>query len=176
MNPPGAPTTTPRGRVLVAGLGNIFLGDDGFGVEVARRLASQRLPEWVTLADFGIRGVHLAYELLDDKYATTILIDATPRGERPGTVSLIEPDLAAKRSPQASTADAHGMDPERVFEWVLRLGGKPGRVLLVGCEPERLDEEMGLSATVERAVPEAVRLVLELLERERSAPTVGCQA
>ena len=83
-----------RQRVLIAGIGNIFLGDDGFGVEVAKRLASEALPDWVRVADFGIRGLHLAYELLDTAYETTILVDATPRGGAPGTVYLIEPDLA----------------------------------------------------------------------------------
>jgi hydrogenase maturation protease len=149
-------------RVLVAGLGNVFLGDDGFGVEVVRRLAEQPVPEWVRVADFGIRGMHLAYELMDGAYETTILVDATARGERPGTLSLVEPDLAAPLA-SAPSADPHGMSPDRVFAWLRTLGGEPGRVLLVGCEPARLEEEMGLSPVVGAAVDEAVGLVLEVL-------------
>jgi hydrogenase maturation protease len=168
-------------RVLVAGLGNVFLGDDGFGVEVVRRLAAQPLPENVRVADFGIRGLHLAYELLDEAYDTTILVDATARGDAPGTLYVLEPRLddgrAAGTGPAAG--DGHGMTPERVFGWVRSLGGELGRVLVVGCEPLSLEEEMGLTAPVERAVGEAVSLVLDLLAREgavggdRAAGTEG---
>ena len=84
-------------RVLIAGIGNIFLQDDGFGVEVVRRLAAESLPEWVRVADFGIRGVHLAYDMLDGDYDAAILVDAAPRGEEPGTVYLIEPDIESGR-------------------------------------------------------------------------------
>jgi hydrogenase maturation protease len=154
--------------MMVAGVGNVFLGDDGFGVEVARRLASVALPEWVRVADFGIRGLHLAYELLDGGYATTVLVDVTPRGGEPGTVYLIEPDLGAPGAPPAR-ADAHGMHPEAVLALLRALGGSAGRVLIVGCEPARMEEEMGLSAPVARAVDEAVALVLEVVRREGGA-------
>jgi hydrogenase maturation protease len=150
-------------RVLVAGLGNVFLGDDAFGVEVVRRLGEQTLPDWVRVVDFGIRGMHLAYELMDAAYETTILVDATARGEPPGTVSLIEPDLSSAPGAAAASADPHGMSPDRVFAWLRTLGGVPGHVLLVGCEPARLEEEMGLSPVVAAAVDEAVGLVLEVL-------------
>ena len=153
-------------RILVAGVGNVFLGDDGFGVEVANRLSSLALPEHVRVADFGIRGVHLAYELLERGYETTILVDATPRGGEPGTVYLLEPDLEHLGHGGADLADAHGMDPRAVFGLLARLGGTPGRVLIVGCEPARTEEEMGLSEPVSAAVDEAVRMILELLERE----------
>ena len=134
-------------RVLVAGVGNVFLGDDGFGVEVARRLAATPLPDGVKVVDFGIRGVHLAYELLDQQYDTTVLVDATPRGGDPGTVYLLEPDLQTLGAdPEA--ADAHAMSPDAVFGLLRRLGGTPGRVLVVGCEPARAEEEMGLSDEV----------------------------
>jgi hydrogenase maturation protease len=149
-------------RVLVAGIGNVFLGDDGFGVEVARRLAFEALPEGVVVADYGIRGIHLAYDLLEKRYDTTILVDASPRGGAPGTVYLIEADVEAP----AAEADAHSMDPHAVFTWLRSLGGEPGRVLVVGCEPARLDETMELSEPVARAVDEAVRLVLEVAARE----------
>lgn len=152
-----------RPHVLVAGLGNVFLGDDGFGVEVVRRLLARPLPTWVRVADFGIRGMHLAYELLDAGYETTILVDATARGEPPGTVSLIEPDLSSPGAP--ASADPHGMSPDRVFSWLRTLGGHPGRVLLVGCEPQRVEEEMGLSPVVSRAVDEALGVVMECIER-----------
>jgi hydrogenase maturation protease len=152
------------GNLLVAGIGNIFLGDDGFGVEVARRLASETFPGEVRVRDFGIRGLHLAYELLEGSYETTILIDATPRGGAPGTVYLIEPDLCA--ASDTAPADAHGMNLEAVFGALRALGGAPGRVLIVGCEPGSIEERMGLSDPVEAAVGPAVELVRELVARE----------
>jgi hydrogenase maturation protease len=157
------------GRMLVAGVGNIFLGDDGFGVEVARRLAAFELPDWVRLADYGISGMHLAYDLAEG-YETTILIDATPRGGEPGTLYVIEADPG---SPPATAGespllDAHGMQPDVVFSMLDMLGADAGRVLVVGCEPASTDEGMGLSAPVTAAVDEAVRVVLDLV---RSAGT-----
>ncbi|MEV6448123.1 hydrogenase maturation protease [Amycolatopsis sp. NPDC051716] len=148
-----------RPRVLVAGIGNIFLSDDGFGVEVVKALAGTDLPEWVRLADYGIAGMHLAYDLTAG-YETTILLDATPHGRPPGTLSLIEADvddLAASAS-----IDAHGMQPEAVFRLLRLLGGDAGRVLIVGCEPGCVDEGIGLSPAVAAAVPAAVRAVTEL--------------
>ncbi|MGH7874121.1 MAG: hydrogenase maturation protease, partial [Candidatus Binatia bacterium] len=150
--------------VLIAGVGNIFLQDDGFGVEVARRLALETLPSWVRVVDFGIRGVHLAYEMLDGGYHTTILIDAAPRGEQPGTVYLIEPDLKSFASQPAASFDAHGMDPQLVFSTLQSFGGVPGRVLIVGCEPLECDEGIGLSEPVQRGVNEAVQLVHAVIE------------
>ena len=154
------------GRVLVAGVGNIFLGDDGFGVEVARRLAAEELPEDVRVADFGIRGVHLAYELLDG-YDTAILVDATPRGGPPGTVYVIEPEPPAARDvgdpAAAPLMDAHAMEPDAVLGLLDVLGGSSVRVLVVGCEPAEVTERIGLSEPVERAVGDAVQMVRELL-------------
>jgi hydrogenase maturation protease len=158
---------TSQRRILVAGVGNIFLGDDGFGVEVARRLALADLPEWVEVADFGIKGVHLAFELLDAEYETTVLVDATPRGGRPGTVYLIEPDLTA--APAGISADGHGVSADAVFALLQSLGGRPGRVLVVGCEPARTEEEVGLSPPVEAAVDQAIGLIRELVAREALA-------
>jgi hydrogenase maturation protease len=149
------------GRVLVAGVGNIFLGDDGFGVEVARRLAGEQLPEDVRVADFGIRGVHLAYELLDG-YDTAILVDAAPRGGQPGTVYVIEPEPGAPPD-GAPLMDAHGMEPDAVLGLLEVLGGSPVRVLVVGCEPAEVTERIGLSEPVAGAVEEAVGVVRELL-------------
>lgn len=153
-------------RILVAGIGNVFFGDDGFGVEVATRLLSETLPECVRIADYGIRGLHLAYELLDGNYKTTILVDAMPRGGKPGTVYLMEPDMSAEALPDAVSPDAHQMTPRAIFQWLESLGGVPGRVLVVGCEPASAEEEMGLSPPVALAVDEAVRLILDLVREE----------
>jgi len=160
-----ASTVDPAGGLLVAGIGNVFLGDDGFGVEVARRLAALPLPAGVRVADFGIRGLHLAFEMLEHPEIPTVLVDLTPRGGEPGTVYLIEPDLETLGAGESSGApDAHAMNPGAVFTLLRSLGGTPPRVLLVGCEPLATEEEMGLSAPVERAVDEAVQLILEVVE------------
>ena len=154
-----------RTRILVAGIGNIFLGDDGFGVEVARRLLEQELPEGVEVRDFGIRGMDLAYAL-QEGYDTVIFVDAAPRGEAPGTVSLIEPDLDLDEV----ALDTHGMDPVRVLALARAMGRVPERVLLVACEPgtlvgEREEELVGeLSEPVGAAVAEAMSLVSSLVE------------
>jgi hydrogenase maturation protease len=156
-------------RVLVAGVGNIFLGDDGFGVEVAKRLAGESFPPGVQVTDYGIRGVHLAYELLRG-YDTLILIDAAPRGEAPGTVFVLEPDFdhadTLDRGESGFVFDAHGMDPEMVLGILADLGGARPRVLIVGCEPAEVEERMGLSAPVARAVEEAAQIVRDLVEQE----------
>jgi hydrogenase maturation protease len=159
-------------RVLVAGIGNIFLGDDGFGVAVANRLAAEGLPAVglpgeVAVRDFGIRGLHLAYEMLDGGYDTTVLVDAAPRGGAPGTVYVLEPqiDEAPDEEPEGAP-DGHAMGPGAVLGMLRRLGGVPGRVLIVGCEPGSVEERMGLSAPVEAAVEEAVRCVCEIIDRE----------
>jgi hydrogenase maturation protease len=156
-------------RMLVAGVGNIFLGDDGFGVEVARRLATEDLPEWVRVADYGISGMHLAYDLANG-YETTILIDATSRGDDPGTVYVIEldhsqPPGVAADSPagRSQLFDAHGMQPDVVFGVLDMLGADAGKVLLVGCEPASVDYGIGLSPPVTAAVGEAVRVVRDLI-------------
>jgi hydrogenase maturation protease len=156
----------PR-RVLVAGIGNIFLGDDAFGSEVARRLLEVELPAGVRVVDFGIRGFDLAYALMDG-YDLTVLVDATPRGGPPGTLYTIEPDLSELDNggePEA-TVETHGMNPLNVLRLVKSMGGRVGRVLLVGCEPEPFDAEegrMGLSAPVEAVLGEAVRLIESLV-------------
>lgn len=150
--------------ILVAGIGNIFLKDDGFGVEVAKRLTIDEFPDGVRVRDFGIRGVHLAYEMLDGGYDTTILIDAAPRGEAPGTVYLIEPDLDNIDPQQSASMDVHSMDPQVVFATLKSLGGSPRRVLIVGCEPLVIDDGIGLSEPVGRAVEEAVRLVHSVVD------------
>jgi len=151
-------------RVLVAGVGNIFLGDDGFGVEVAHRLSTLDLPDSVTVTDYGIRGMHLAYDLAGGEHELTILIDATARGEPPGTVYVIELD-PTDPGEHPPLLDAHGMQPDVVLGLVRVLGADPGRVLLVGCEPASLDEGMRLSEPVTAAVGTAVAAVLDLISR-----------
>jgi hydrogenase maturation protease len=154
-------------RVLVAGVGNVFLGDDGFGVEVVRELAERGLPEGVEVADFGIRGMDLAYALQDD-YDVVVFVDATPRGGEPGTVYLLEPEI---EEDGAVSLDTHGMDPVRVIKLARALGAKPTRTLVVGCEPrvvvsgEDYEEMlMELSEPVLAAVEEAVKLVESLVK------------
>ena len=165
-----------KDRVLIACVGNIFLGDDGFGVEVARRLAGLRLPDGVKLADYGTGGMHLAYDMADG-YATTILVDAAPRGGVPGTVTVIEVDPAEHPNPAAALGalqgsmlfDGHGMQPDVVFGILEMLGGKAGRILVVGCEPASAGYGMELSEPVAAAVGEAARIVLELAGAEAAA-------
>ena len=156
-----------RPRILIAGIGNIFLGDDGFGSEVARRLSARPLPAEVRVVDFGIRGFDLAYALLDG-YEVTVFIDATPRGGEPGTIYTIEPDLSELQEADAQQmmVETHGMNPMKVLSMVKAMGGEFKRILLVGCEPRTLGPEegqMGLSETVEAAVDEAVRVVESLV-------------
>ncbi|HWB86605.1 MAG TPA: hydrogenase maturation protease [Bryobacteraceae bacterium] len=157
-------------RILVAGIGNIFLGDDAFGVEVARKLTEAGLPENVRVVDYGIRGFDLSFALMDD-YDTFILIDAVPRGDAPGTLYTIEVDMSAVDEESQEAPDAHALDPVRVLRIVKAMGGRPKHVLLVGCEPVPLTEDeqyeglVGLSAPVEAAVEEAVRIVGSLVNR-----------
>jgi hydrogenase maturation protease len=155
--------------ILVAGIGNIFLGDDAFGVEVVRRLATRTLPASVRVSDFGIRGFDLAYAL-QDGYETTILVDACPHGQAPGTLSVIEPDLKALDDPAApqATVEAHAMNPSNVLRMARAMNIELKNVLLVGCEPETLggDEgQMGLSTAVEAAVDDAVKLVESVIHK-----------
>jgi hydrogenase maturation protease len=149
--------------VLVAGVGNIFLSDDGFGPEVARVLGRDPVAG-AKIEDFGIRGMHLAYELLTG-HDRAILVDAVARGGAPGTVYVIEPDTSVP----GATADAHRMDLGNVFAFVRMLGGEPPPIVLVGCEPASIAEGIGLSPTVRRAIPAAVRAVRDLLAAPAAA-------
>jgi hydrogenase maturation protease len=154
-------------RILIAGIGNIFLGDDGFGCEVLRRLMGRAWPDSVRVVDFGIRGFDLAYALMDG-YDVTVFVDATPRGGRPGTLYTIEPDLGELDSldQQGMMFETHGMNPMKVLAMVKSMGGGFKRILLVGCEPETFGPEeglMGLSEPVEGAVGEAVNVVESLV-------------
>ena len=156
-------------KVLIACVGNIFLGDDGFGVEVARELAKRTLPAGVCLGEFGIRSYDLAYAMMED-WELIILVDAVPQGGKPGTVYVIEPDLAALNADEmeAPALDAHTMNPVAVLQLVRALGGEVKRMLVVGCEPGPLSDEqgqIGLSGPVQAAVGEAVQTLEELLRQ-----------
>ncbi len=159
---PAPPTT----RVLVAGIGNIFMADDGFGVAVAQRLGERDLPAGVDVVDFGIRGMDLVFAL-GEAYDAAVFVDAVPRGEDPGTVFLIEPDLGDAEGPV--TLDAHGMDPVKVLALARQLGPVPERILVVGCEPlvsmagDEDDLVGDLSGPVRAAIDPAVELVESLL-------------
>jgi hydrogenase maturation protease len=157
-------------RVLVAGIGNIFLGDDGFGVEVVSRLADLRQPD-VVVADYGIRGVHLALELLDG-YDVLVLVDALPMGEPPGTVAVVELDIEASGAGDGPrpVMDAHSMNPATVLDMLGSMGGQVGQVLVIGCEPLVIEEGMGLSAPVAAAVDAGAAAVRDLLA-EIGSPT-----
>jgi hydrogenase maturation protease len=153
-------------RVLVAGIGNVFLGDDGWGVALADRLARRELPAGVEVVDYGIRGLDLAYAMADGGYDAVVLLDAAPRGDAPGTVYLIEPEVDATEV----AIDTHGMDPAKVIAMVQGIGAEPPRTLVVGCEPANClgaDAEefvVELSEPVRAALVEAERLVESLLD------------
>jgi len=165
-------------RTLVAGVGNVFQGDDAFGVEVIKLLAGRPQPAGVEIADFGIRGVHLVYELLNgcDLF---VLVDAAPRGYEPGTVTVLEvapadtgptdtgpaDTVPADTVPRAAVMDAHGLEPDAIFAMLDSMGSRPGRSLVVACEPADVSPGMGLSEPVQAALPHAVRTVEEILDR-----------
>jgi hydrogenase maturation protease len=167
-------------RILIACIGNIFLGDDGFGVEVARRLLNRkdrRYPEGVQVVDFGIRGIELAYTLLDNEYDTLMLVDAVPKGGPPGTLYLIEPEVSSIHPEKGVDAgrvalDGHSMDPVKVLALARTLGARPTRTLLVGCEPamssggEASEEmQMGLSEPVQAAIDRAIEMIDSLIDQ-----------
>ncbi|MEU9253014.1 hydrogenase maturation protease [Streptomyces sp. NPDC048270] len=161
------------GGTLVAGIGNVFLGDDGFGVETVRALSAHRLPDGVEVVDFGVRGVHLAYQLLDG-YDTLVMVDATARGGEPGTLYLIEADGSA--GPAGAVLDGHHMSPDAVLALLDTLCAgtgtvPPRRTFVVGCEPASVEEGIGLSPPVAAAVPLAARMVLDLLRDETATPS-----
>jgi hydrogenase maturation protease len=151
--------------VLVAGIGNIFQTDDAFGVVVAQRSATRTLPPGARVEDFGIRGVHLAYELLEG-YHGLVLIDAVPMGEGAGTLAVIAPEV--RREPMtgddmAPVVDAHTMNPEVVLNTLARLGGSVEKIFIVGCQPADLQEGMGLTPAVAAAVDDAVEMCWQLV-------------
>ena len=161
-------------RLLVAGIGNLFKGDDAFGIEVVQRLARRALPEGVRVVDFGIRGLDLTYALLDG-YDAAVLVDAAQRGGAPGTVYVIEPEQPAEGNPAPEdlALSPHDLDPAKVLRLVAALGGGCRRMVVVACEPLTFggeDGAMGLSdpvaAAVEGAVETVEQVIHELLEEE----------
>ncbi|QCQ92655.1 hydrogenase maturation protease [Rhodococcus sp. SGAir0479] len=171
MPPETSPDTeTPSPRILVAGIGNIFLGDDGFGPEVLRHTGSGDLPRGVRAVDYGIRGMHLAYDLLGD-WDAMILVDAVPDRGQPGEVRVFEVDPDGPGT--SPRLDAHSMDPGAVFASLSALGGRLPRTVVVGCQVARTDDGIGLSAPVAAAVPIAVDRVRSLLTRFGAVAPVG---
>jgi hydrogenase maturation protease len=154
-----------RARLLIAGIGNIFLGDDGFGCEVAQRLRRRDWPPEIQVEDFGIRGLDLAYALLDG-YETAILIDALPQNRPPGSVTTLELEIPDAGS-ESPSFEAHGMHPLNVLRMVRALGGTSTRILLVGCEPVDFGDEtegrMGLSEPVSQGVEQALVILDQLI-------------
>lgn len=152
-------------RIFVVGVGNIFLGDDGFGVEVATRMRRRPVPEGVRVEEYGIRGVHLAYALLEGSFDLVILVDTLDLGEEPGVITVFEPELDGDAE---VLPDAHDLDPASVMGLLSGLGGSVGRMLVVGCQPSALEERMGLSPAVEAAVDEAISVLEELVQEQLS--------
>ena len=163
-----------RPSILIAGIGNIFLGDDGFGVEVVRRLASRTLPRAVRVVDFGIRGLDLVYALQSD-YETAILIDAYPHGSPPGTVSVVELNPNETADSSGDSIEPHSMHPSNVLRMASVMHGPLKRVLLIGCEPASLGGDegyIGLSEPVEVAVEAAVKATESLVKRVLDGETI----
>jgi len=159
-------------KVLVACVGNIFLGDDAFGVEVAARLRQELPPDFVKVVDFGIRSYDLAYALMEP-WDEVILVDALPRGGPAGTIYVLAPELPSDvANAQSPAIDAHSMNPVAVLQMVHALGGKISRMLVVGCEPSSVGADgtgnFELSPPVQAAVGEAVETIKKLIERARS--------
>jgi hydrogenase maturation protease len=147
--------------LLIACLGNIFKGDDAFGVAVARRFHGRQLPPGVDVVDFDIRGIDLTYALLD-RYDAAVLVDATCQNGAPGTIYVIEPEPGEAAAEELMLAP-HDLDPARVLRMVSAMGGRCRRIVLVGCEPQTLGDELqgeiGLSEPVTAAVEEAVGVI-----------------
>ena len=151
-------------RILVAGIGNIFFGDDAFGLAVVQELKRSELPPEVEVRDFGIRGYDLAFTIMDG-YTATILVDTAARGNQPGTLYLIEPSQTDLAELQAGIFEGHSLGPAQVIQLVHSLGGQIPGLYLVGCEPavlETEDGQMGLSEPVQAAVPGAVEMIRKL--------------
>ena len=146
--------------ILIAGIGNIFLGDDGFGSEVLRRVPQRLAGPQVRLVDYGIRGMHLAYDLLQG-YRALVLVDALPNRGSPGSLHVFEADRESL--PATVNLDAHAMDPAAVFASLAALGGSPPYTVVIGCEVDRVDAGIGLSQAVAAAVPGAVRAITNVV-------------
>jgi hydrogenase maturation protease len=161
--------------LLIACVGNIFKGDDAFGVEVARRFAGRKLPPGVDIVDFGIRGIDLTYALMD-RYDAAVLVDATRQGGAPGTIYVIEPQPGEAVLEELMPAP-HDLDPTKVLRMVTAMNGRCRRIVLVGCEPETFGDEMegkmGLSEPVMAAVDGAVGLIEGVVADLLDSPAGG---
>ena len=162
-------------KILIAGIGNIFNGDDAFGVEVVRRLHDRKLPEGVYVKDFGIRSFDLAFALVDG-YRAAILVDALQRGEAPGTLYVFEPDMATLDEWSSINMEGHGLHPAQALKLATLYGNLPDKILVVGCEPAIMAfseaGQMGLSAPVQASLDQAVGLIESLaqkIQQERTA-------
>jgi hydrogenase maturation protease len=157
-------------QILIAGIGNAWMRDDGFGGRVAERLAAESLPEGVSVFDFGTGGLDLAYEVMRG-YDALVLVDVSRQGGEPGTLYVIEPDPEdIEPIEDGHVVNPHSMDPRTVLRFVKTVGGWPGKIVVVACEPADGDEEMGLelSPEVGAAVERATRLVLDTIDELRS--------
>ena len=158
-------------RILVAGIGNIFLGDDGFGSEVVRNTELPQDDPNVRVLDYGIRGMHLAYDLLEE-WDTLVLVDAIPSRGKPGTLHVFQADHQS--GSDTPGLDAHSMDPAAVFASLRALGGAPPYTVVVGCEAGGVEEGMGLTEPVAKAVPRAARAVEEIVAAlQNAAPSAA---
>ena len=160
----------PERQILVAGIGNAFLGDDGFGPNVARELEKRELPSGVKVFDFGTGGLDLAYEVMRG-YDALVLVDVSRQGEPPGTLYVMEPDPADVEGgiEDGAAIDPHSMDPQTVLRFVKTVGGWPGKVVVVACEPSELKEmQWGLTEPVQEAVERAVELVAQTVGELRT--------
>jgi hydrogenase maturation protease len=161
-------------RILVAGVGNAWLRDDGFGSEVARRLAEREMPAGVAVMDAGTGGLDLAYEVMRG-YDALVIVDVSRQGGAPGTLYVMEADEASVdgKIEDGEAVNPHGMDPQTVLRFVKSIGAWPGRVMVIACEPEDVTElGFGLSEQVQAAVDRAVELVDETIAEHRAAVPV----
>lgn len=158
--------TATRKRVMIAGVGNMFMKDDGFGGAVIKKILNKKFPEGVEVKDFGTGGLKLAYDLMKG-YDGLILLDASVRGEKPGTLYIIEPnenDIDPDLE-QGGPIDPHGADPATVLRFVKSIGSWPAKVLIVACEPETVDDfEIGLSAPVNASIDKAIEMVDDIIK------------
>lgn len=166
-------------NILVAGIGNIFMGDDGFGVEVAKRLHDRPWPGGVRIIDFGIRSFDLAFALVDD-CQVAILVDALQRGEAPGTLYVLEPNLSDLDELSPVSMEGHSLYPAQVLQMARLYGNPPERILVVGCEPAVIGfdsgGELGLSSAIQASLDEAVRLVESLVQKIRQEQMTSNEA
>ncbi len=159
----------PEAQILIAGIGNAFLADDGFGPEVARRIEAGELPPGVSVHDFGTGGLDLAYEVMRG-YHALVIVDAGKQGEPPGTLFVMEPDEEEFAGPieDGELLDPHDMNPRTVLRFIKAVNGWPGKVVVVSCEPAQIDEMgFGLSDEVAAAIDDAVALVMKTVEELR---------